>query len=110
MSRYAGRRKAKNDAEMYEDVLENRGTKQIVQYTTPTLKFPSEENLRRIRTIDYIWKTGDKFWRLAAQRYGDPKLWWLIAQFNQKPTEHHINVGETIKIPVDLAVALGAMS
>ena len=95
---------------MYEDVLEARGTRQIVQYTTPALKFPAPEDYRRIQTVDHVWKNGDKFWRIAAQRYGDPKLWWLIAQFNQKPTEHHVIAGEIIKIPLDLAVALGAMS
>ena len=110
MSRYTGRKKGKNDTEMYEDVLEARGVKQIVQYTTPALKFPEPDVLRRIRTKEYIWQQGDKFWRLASQHYGDPKLWWLIAQFNQKPTEHHVAIGETIKIPIDLAVALGAMS
>lgn len=110
MSRYTGRKKGKNDTEMYEDVLEARGVKQIVQYTTPALKFPSPEVLRRIRTIDYVWAQGDKFWRLASQHYGDHKLWWVIAQFNQKPTEHHINIGEIIKIPIDLPAALGAMS
>ena len=110
MSRYSGRRKAINNTEMYEDVLENRGTKEILQYTTPSLKFPSPEEYKRIQAVDYMWRSGDRFWRIAALRYGDPKLWWLIAQFNQKPTEHHCVPGETIKIPTDLAAALGAMT
>tara|TARA_Y100000593_G_scaffold81920_1_gene153530 strand:- start:4666 stop:4998 length:333 start_codon:yes stop_codon:yes gene_type:complete len=110
MSRYTGRRKAKNDAEMYENVLDDRGTKQIVQYTTVELRYPSQEDLRRIRTKDHVWRRGDKFWRIAARNYGDPKLWWVVAQFNQKPTEHHVAPGEIIKIPIDLAPALGALS
>tara|TARA_Y100001963_G_scaffold143832_1_gene215193 strand:+ start:210 stop:542 length:333 start_codon:yes stop_codon:yes gene_type:complete len=110
MSRYKGRKKVINSTEMYEDVLEDRGVKQVVQYTTPSFKYPSPEAYQRIRTVDYVWGAGDKFWRLAALRYGDPTLWWIIAQFNQKPTEHHCEIGETIKIPLDLAVALGAMT
>ena len=110
MSRYTGRRQAVNSNEMYDKLLEDRGVEQILQYTTPTLKLVSADDLERITTIDYTWRQGDKFWRLAAQHYGNPSLWWVIAQFNQKPTEHHISIGDTIKIPTELAVALGAMS
>jgi len=110
MSRYNGRKKAVNNSEMYEDILDARGVEQLLQYTTPELKYPSEEEYARIRTVDYVWKYGDKFWRLAAQYYSDPKLWWLIAQFNRKPTEGHMAPGDILKIPLDLSVALGAMT
>jgi nucleoid-associated protein YgaU len=110
MSRYKGRNKGTNDSEMYKDMLEKRGLEKLVQYTTPTLNFPNDDELNRIRTIDYSWKVGDKFWRLASENYSDPKLWWVIAQFNQKPTEGHLEPGDIIKIPLDLAVVLGALS
>jgi nucleoid-associated protein YgaU len=107
MSRYNNRRKGTNDLEQYEKILDDRGVRRITQYTTPQLKFPDEETLLRIRTTDYTWRQGDKFWRLASMHYNDPKLWWVIAQFNTKPTEAHLSPGDVIKIPVDLAVILG---
>jgi nucleoid-associated protein YgaU len=110
MSRYKSRKKGLNNEEMYDEIMDKRGVKEIVQYVTPELKYPTEEEVLRIRTVDYTWKQSDKFWRLATQHYGDPKLWWVIAQFNRKPTESHLNPGDVIKIPVDLAVALGAMN
>jgi len=110
MSRFNGRNRATNSNEMYKNVLDERGVKQIEQFRTPTLKFPNEESFKEIRTVDYTWKQGDKFWRIASRRYGDPTLWWLIAQFNRKPTEGHLNPGDVIKIPIDVADALGAMT
>jgi len=109
MSRYTGRRQAVNNNEMYDKLLEDRGVKKILQYTTARLFLPEKEDLERITTLDYTWRQGDQFWRLSAKHYGDPNLWWVIAQFNMKPTEHHVEVGEIIKIPLNLAVVLGAM-
>ena len=110
MSRYNNRRKGSNSEEMYETILEERGVKEIIQYTTPTLKYPTDEEALRIRTVDYTWRQGDRFWRLAARHYGDPNLWWVIAQFNKKPIEGLLAPGDVIKIPLNLAVALGALS
>ena len=95
---------------MYENIFEDRGVKYIEQYVTPAMQYPNENSLLKIRTIDYIWSQGDKLWRLASKHYGDPRLWWVIAQFNQKPTEGHIALGETIQIPIDIGVILGVFN
>ena len=110
MSRYQGRFKAINNNEMYEDLFEKRDVKHIEQYTTPILKYPNDEAKKNIKTTNYIWKQGDKLWRLASLHYGDPTLWWVIAQFNQKPTEMHLEIGDEIQIPVDLSSVLGVLS
>jgi nucleoid-associated protein YgaU len=109
MSRYNGREKAINSNEMYENTFDERGVNEIEQYRTPKLKFPNEQGFKQIRTIDYTWKQGDKFWKIAGRQYGDSTLWWVIAQFNRKPTEGHLSPGDVIKIPIDLSDALGAM-
>lgn len=110
MSRYNGRRRGLNDEEMYEDILSRRGVNEIVQYTTPKFKQILEEDRLRVKTVEYVWRAGDKFWRLASQNYGDASLWWVIAQFNNKPTEHHLSPGDVINLPIDLSVALGVLS
>jgi len=109
MSRYNSRIKGINKNEMYEEIFDDRGIKKIKQYVTPKFKNPSQEQLKRIRSIEKIWVAGDKFWRIAARQYGDPNLWWVIARFNEKPTEGHMNPGDTIKIPIDLSVVLGVL-
>jgi nucleoid-associated protein YgaU len=109
MSRYNSRKEAVNNLEMYENILENRGVKKIIQYTTPILRVPSDEEALKIQTLDYTWKQGDRYWRLASRHYGDPSLWWVIAQFNKKPTEGHLSAGDVVKIPLNLDIALGAI-
>ena len=110
MSRYNTREQALNRQDLYKEVLENRGVQQIVQYRTPVLNFPSEEQFKNMSTVDYTWKQGDRFWRLASKQYGDSRLWWVIAQFNRKPTEGHLLPGDVIKIPTNLTEALGVLT
>ena len=80
MSRYNSRTRGINKNEQWEKILEERGVKEIEQYTTPRLKNPTEEQLSRIQTRDYIWKSGDRLWRLSARELGDPRLWWVLAK------------------------------
>jgi len=110
MSRYSSRKKVVNNSEEYEQVREDRGVQNIVQYNTARLRYPTEEEILTIRTVSHIWSQGDKFWRLAALHYGDSKLWWVIAQFNRKPTEASVDLGDIIKIPIDLGIILGILS
>ena len=110
MSRYKKRAKAVNDNEMYDKLFEKRGIRKIIQYRSPTAINIPQEVLDSIDTYEYTWSYGDFFWRLAAQYYGDPKLWWVIASFNRKPTEGHVKLGEVIYIPKNLADALGVVS
>jgi len=109
MSRFNSRVKAVNDNEMYENILEKRGVKEVVQYTTTELIYPDEEEKKRINVVKHFWSQGDKFWKLAFQFYGDQSLWYVIAQWNQAPTEGHLTPGDIIEIPTNLSVVLGAI-
>ncbi len=109
MSRFNSRVKAVNDNEMYENTLEKRGVKEVVQYTTTELIYPDEEEKKRINVVKHFWSQGDKFWKLAFQFYGDQSLWYVIAQWNQTPTEGHLTPGDIIEIPTNLSVVLGAI-
>ena len=109
MSRYSNRRKATNRNKMYQKVFESRQVEEIKQYKTPTISYPTDEQLKRISHVIHTWKYGDQFYKLADRHYGDAKLWWIIAQYNQKPTEGHVELGEEIKIPFPLARVLKIM-
>ena len=110
MSRYHRRLKAINADQLYDKVFESRGVKAILQYRTETLRYPTDEELQDIDRVKYTWRLGDMFWRLADKYYGDPNLWWVIAQFNKKPTEAHMELGEEIEIPLELSKVLGVLS
>ena len=32
--------------------------------------------------------------------YGDAEYWWLIAWYNNKPTESHFKLGDVVYIPL----------
>ena len=55
--------------------------------------------VKQFITEKYVWKTGDRYYTIANKFYGDSRLWWAIAWFNQKPTEGHINQGDLLYIP-----------
>ena len=106
MSRYLRRPTGVNNTEQYDKDLEKRGVKRIEQYRTPKISYFDEDDIRNIEHIDYVWRKGDTYWRLAKKYLGGSSNWWVIASINKKPTEAHIEIGETIKIPTSLAQAL----
>ena len=44
--------------------------------------------------------------KLSQQYYGDQQYWYIIARFNNKPTEANIKDGEVLKIPTNLQQAI----
>ena len=102
MSRYDNRKVGLNANRLYSKIFENRGVNSIEQFTTPSLTFPSQEQISRLTLVPHIWKTGDRYFKLSNQYYNDPKKWWIIAFFNQKPTEGHIELGDVIYVPTPL--------
>ena len=106
MSRYNKRVQGFNRNELYEEHFEVRDVTQIRQYTSPVLIYPTDKENEQIEFHRHIWGIGDKYYKLAAKYYGDPTLWWVIAQYNKKPTEQHLSDGDPVKIPFSLAIVL----
>ena len=105
-SRYENRRLLRNGNEIYFHIFEERGVNHIVQYATPVLDPITQEDRLRIDKIQKVWTVGDRLYKLAAEHYGDPKLWWIIARFNSKPTDSHFKLGEMIYIPMPVKTML----
>jgi hypothetical protein len=110
MSRYLKREKATNNKEQYDKIFEKRGVKKIVQYRSPSANYITDEELSSIECYNVSWYSGLSFEKLASEFYGDPKQWWVIAGFNRKPTESHVEMGEVIRVPKSLADALRVVS
>ncbi len=101
-SRYKNRSVVKNRNELYETFLEDRGVNMVRHYRTANIKHLTSAERRQIRNVKVLWKQGDRFWKLASKYYGDPTYWWIIAWYNQKPTEASVQVGQTLLIPTPL--------
>jgi len=106
-SRYEIRRLAENTNPIYKELFDARGVNGVVQYRSPELLHPTAKQIGNLNVVGHIWTLGDKYWKLAHKHYGDSELWWVIAWFNQAPTEAHLNLGDVIEIPFPLDRVLG---
>jgi nucleoid-associated protein YgaU len=95
-----------NDDPGYKKLLEKRGKTDIRQYNTPRFKHPDSNDARNYSEISHIWGAHDRYYKLAEEYYKDPTLWWVIALYNQKPTEFDVKAGDVIYIPTPLETAL----
>ena len=82
------------------------GVRSKGHYTTPVLHHPTKRQRSMIRKTTHIWKQTDSYWKLSTKYYGDASYWWIIAWYNQAPTESHLHPGERIFIPTNLTDAL----
>lgn len=104
--RYDNIQKIINDSDQYYDILESKNKNFIEQYPTYIVRPMTEEIFTGVAKSKHVWAAGDKYFSLSAKYYEDPSYWWIIAWFNNKPTEQHISIGETIYIPQPLTKAL----
>jgi len=101
-TRYDNRFILANKSEEYAKILEQRGVKVIRQYSTGIMRYPTVQDISTLHRIQHIWAVGDRYYKLAAQYYGDPTYWWVIAQYNKKPTESLLTLGDILYIPLPL--------
>jgi len=104
--RYHKQKIFSNDSPAYKKYLKKRGISKIIQYDTPKLMHPTVEDAANFNSLNHIWTTGDRFYKLADKYYEDPEKWWIIALYNQRPTEFHVKLGDIIYIPVPLDAVL----
>ena len=45
-------------------------------------------------------------YKYAHEIYGSTQYWWIIAWFNNKPTDIHCKIGDVIYVPVPLDKAV----
>lgn len=102
VSRYDNRLIGINKTSQYREFLLDRNVNFIRQYFSPNLRHPTDSEVLDLDIIGHEWRVGDRYYKLANEFYGDSKMWWVIAWFNQKPTESHVELGELIEIPLPL--------
>ena len=95
-----------NETEEYKAIRAKKKVRGIRHYLTPALKTISPEDYKTLSFVYHTWKTGDRFYKLADKYYNDTQFWWVIALFNEKPTEFHFKAGDNVIIPLPLTQAL----
>ena len=100
MPNYNSKSIALNDSDLYQELFDNRGQpKGITQYKT--ILFDRKKFSKDISTTNHIWSMGDRYYKLSYAYYGNYDYWWVIALFNGKPTEGHLEYGDVLKIPTN---------
>ena len=108
--RYSKRSIIRNSLSSYGEQFSNRRKGFIDQFSTPVMAQPSTRQIQSLQRIRHIWSMGDRYYKLAHTYYGQPDAWWVIAQYNKKPTESHIEYGDIIYIPLPLDLAISYMT
>lgn len=97
MSRMSDRAKIVNTNQIVKDT---RDKTSITHYSTPNFKPLTNSQLNTLKVFEHVWSEGDKYHKLATQYYQDATYWWVIARFNNKPTEAHLTIGDIVYIPI----------
>jgi nucleoid-associated protein YgaU len=96
-----------NNTKLYQNFRRRKKIATLRQHETVLMP-----NLRqalasqRIKTVEHIWTTGDRYYKLSLKYYNDSSLWWIIAAYNHKPTEGHIRKGDVLMIPTPIELVL----
>ena len=101
-TRYNKTKTLTNAREYYEPLRKSRNLKMVKQFATPKLHNLNVAERATLQRTVYTWKYGDRFYQLAHQYYGDPRLWWVLAWYNGYPTEAHVSPGDTLYIPLNI--------
>jgi hypothetical protein len=97
MPKYTDRKVVLNDDDSYKDWFDKRGIQNIDQYAS--FFFNREYFKGAFATKEHIWTKGDRLFKLANIYYDSIEYWWIIALWNDKPTDAHYNYGDVIEIP-----------
>ena len=101
-SRYDNRKKVDvSKEEMFKQIKARRDLNSISLYGTPRFNRLTDAQLQSLNYETYTWSRGDRFYKIAAAYYGDPAYWWVVAMFNNTPTEKQIAIGQEIYVPLE---------
>lgn len=81
-----------------EELLDSRGINKIIFYENFSF---SKINKDEYAFVEHIWSRGDRLYKLGNRYYGDSNSFWLIALFNNKPTDADYKYGDIVQIPVN---------
>jgi len=95
-----------NKNRLYKRRMDEKNLNFIRQVSTLKLNTVTSEDISDLTVVDHIWKTGDKLYKLANQYYGNNSYWFLLAWYNNKPTDAHVKFGDVIHIPMPLEKVL----
>ena len=98
-SRLDNRTIMNNRHQLYRRKCKKRGLSYFRHFDTPRFTNVTTEQMKDMDIVEVLWHPGDRLYKLANTHYGDPELWWVIAWFNEKPTDAHFSPGDPVLVP-----------
>ena len=108
LNRLSSREIFKNTDIHYDEQFKKRDISGINQFDTAVIEFPANQILAGLSYDTRIWQVGDRLHKIAHEVFGDSRYWWVVAQFNKKPTDHHFQVGDIYYVPLNLEDVLNS--
>lgn len=105
-SRYDTRRTFTTTKEESKHLLEDRGISRATFYSSPVFGLLGYSEYANITESRHIWSIGDRLYKLSYKHYGSTEYWWVIARYNNKPTDSHFKLGDKVIIPQPLNYVL----
>ena len=95
------------DSKLRENIFDRKMADKITQTTRIRLNEPTDQELKNeLSYVEKIFSIGDKMYKYAYEEYGSTEYWWIIAWFNNKPTDTHCKIGDIIYVPTPLDKAI----
>jgi len=95
------------DKKLREGIYDRRFLEETFILSRMSPNSPTGEELKNDLThIQRVYTMGDRLYKFAYEYYGDVDYWWIIAWYNNKPTDTHFNIGDIVYIPRELDVAI----
>ena len=97
-----------NDTNLREKIHDRKFVDQVKILTRTPHNDISREEIREewIFHKQEMYSLTNKMYRLAHKHYGSPDYWWVIAWYNNKPTDSHFAVGDPIFVPFPLDIVI----
>lgn len=92
-------------------LLRKRGLNETIFYEFLKLRNADPENDQEFadlhKTVETkIFSMGSSMYKYSYEYYGTIDFWWVIAWYNNRPTDSHFKLGETVEIPTNLDLAV----
>ena len=99
MGRFSNRSRFLLNKNFYRKTLKKKDRASLVYYGSVTVPEITTSLIRLLTLDNHVWSVGDNYYKLAEQKYGDKDYWWVIAWYNNKPSDTLLMVGDVITIP-----------
>jgi nucleoid-associated protein YgaU len=99
MPKYLNEQNGVINVPLYEEKIKERGQKKIIVKRTINFGKVKDEEIGILDEV--IWSYGNSLHKLAVKYYGDANYYWVIGLVNNKPTDSHYKLGDTVIIPAE---------